>query len=81
MQNNGYLLILLLILGIGFNACSDNEEPDDENLIVLEGIVRIQDTFEIREGKELLIKPGAEITFSPGAIFVDFKGISKCRKT
>ncbi len=70
MRKTDFLLIILIILGIEFNSCSDNNESNDENLIILEGIVKIQDTFEIREGKELLIMPGTEVTFSPGAIFV-----------
>ena len=64
-------LLVLLLIGLGYSACSEEiEEEENEDLIILEGQVRIQDTFEIREGKELLIRPGSEITFSPGAIFV-----------
>ena len=54
-----------------FSCSSDDiEPPTGDDVIVLEGIVNIQDTFEIKEGKELLVMPGTEITFSPGAIFV-----------
>ena len=70
MKKSGYLLILLLILGIGFNACTDDEASGNKDLIIIEGIVRILDTFEIREGKALKIMPGTEVTFAPGAIFV-----------
>lgn len=69
MRNSGFLLILLTLFGISFNACTE-DEVEDEDQIIIEGIVRIQDTFEIREGKSLRIMPGAEVTFSPGAIFV-----------
>ncbi|MDF1696437.1 MAG: right-handed parallel beta-helix repeat-containing protein [Saprospiraceae bacterium] len=62
--------ILIALFCLGFYACSDSDEPSENDIIILEGIVRIQDTFEIREGKELVIMPGSEITFSPGAIFI-----------
>ena len=65
-----FLLVFLIVFGIGFSACTDTDDPEDGDQIIMEGIVRIQDTFEIKEGKELVIKPGAEITFSSGAIFI-----------
>jgi len=70
MRLKELLLFLILILAIGISSCSEDENEIDENLIIMEGIVQIQDTFEIQEGKTLLIKPGAVVTFSPGAIFV-----------
>lgn len=70
MRNTYYLPILLIILAVSFNACSDSNNIDEDDLIIMEGIVHIQDTFEIREGKELVIMPGAEINFAPGAIFI-----------
>ena len=51
-------------------SCSEDDGPMDGDTIVLDGIITIQDTFEIREGKALRIMPGSEITFAPGAIFV-----------
>ena len=59
------IFVFLLLLSMG---CSEDDPLDD--VIVMEGIVTIQDTFEIKEGKELLIMPGTEVTFEPGAIFV-----------
>jgi hypothetical protein len=70
MQDTGFLIVLIVLIGIGFNSCSESDEPIDDNVIVLEGIIRIQDTFEIKKGKELIVMPGSEITFSPGGIFV-----------
>ena len=67
MRIAGFQLIIFILLGIGFIQCSSDKPKE---IIKLEGIVRIQDTFEISEGKELLVMPGTEITFSPGAIFV-----------
>ena len=68
MKKISFCFLLALIL---VSCVSDDLEPMmNEDIIVLDGIIRIQDTFEIKEGKELLIKPGSEITFSPGAIFV-----------
>lgn len=67
MRDSLFLTSLILILSFGFFSCSD--DPDDD-IIILEGKIRIQDTLEIREGKELVVMPGTEITFSPGAIFV-----------
>ena len=69
MQLNRFFLLIILFTTIGIMSCSE-EDPSDGDIIVLEGIVRIQDTFEIREGKELVILPGTEVTFSPGALFV-----------
>lgn len=75
MYKNDFLILIVLFLGIGFTACSDDEEPDEDNIIILEGMVRIQDTFEIREGKELHIRPGSEVTFAPGALFIAYGNV------
>lgn len=68
MRFFGFLLFAVLL----FLSCGEDSTGPmmNEDTIVLDGLIRIQDTFEIREGKELIIKPGSEITFSPGAIFV-----------
>ena len=70
MRIHHLLFVFILLLGIGISACTNSEEPNENDYITLEGIIRIQDTFEIKEGKRLLVKPGTEITFAPGAIFV-----------
>jgi hypothetical protein len=70
MRKPYFILLIFVICLVGINACTEDVEDIDKNQIVMEGIIRIQDTFEISEGKELLILPGSEITFSPGAIFV-----------
>jgi len=70
MYKNDFVFLLLLFLGIGFSACSNDKVPDEDDMIILEGKVRIQDTFEIRKGMELHIRPGSEVTFAPGALFV-----------
>ena len=67
LQFLGFVLFSLLIVTSG---CSDDDEISSDDIIVMEGIVSIQDTFEISEGKELLIMPGTEVTFEPGALFV-----------
>ena len=69
MRFKDLLLLFAIILTIGLTSCSDKSD-DGSNQIIMEGIVRIQDTFEIKEGKELVIMPGSEVTFDPGAIFV-----------
>jgi len=67
MRTASFQIIIFILFGIGFIQCSSDKPKE---IIKLEGIVRIQDTFEISKGKELLVMPGTEITFSPGAIFV-----------
>lgn len=70
MRVSNFLLLFLLGLAFTVLSCSEESIEPDENVIVMEGAVQIQDTFEIQEGKELHIMPGAEITFSPGALFI-----------
>ncbi len=67
MRIAGFLLIITFIFCIAFTSCSDKNVDDQ---IIMEGVVRIADTFEIQKGQELVIKPGSEITFAPAAIFV-----------
>lgn len=70
MRFNDFLLLFMFVNILGFSTCSKTEIENTDNLIIMEGIVQIQDTFEVSEGKELLVRPGTEINFSPGAIII-----------
>ncbi|MEM9546364.1 MAG: right-handed parallel beta-helix repeat-containing protein [Bacteroidota bacterium] len=70
MRLTDFLQLFSLFLLIGLTSCSKDNTIDDDDIIYMEGLVRIDDTLVIEEGKELRILPGTEVTFAPAAIFV-----------
>jgi len=73
-----YLLSYIIISMIF--ACSDNKpkgikHAKCDNATVWQGDMTITDTFKIEEGHCLVIEPGANITFEPGALILAFGNV------
>ena len=70
-----YLLLLLLLSSI--IACADDrpkgiKHSKCNHATVWKGDMTITDTFKIEEGHCLVIEPGSNITFEPGALILAF---------
>ncbi|MEE9439334.1 MAG: hypothetical protein V3V14_10070, partial [Saprospiraceae bacterium] len=61
--------VILLIL---LQSCNNEPNQTDKNTITIDGEYNVTDTLIIQEGKRMVINPGADVLFSPGAIIIAF---------